>query len=144
MKKFIAVIAIVVTAGTYVYGMKYFHSEPKIVIKKQAQTLLSQEDQIKIIIKRNLKDIQKCYEQRLEEGLERNGKLKISWNISENGVPSNFMEENNQLNDTELFDCSSKSISKWKFPNGIPFQINYTFNLKQKERKTASTVTSTN
>lgn len=102
---------------------------------------MSQEDQIRSIVKKNIKDIQECYNQRIHDGLDKNGKLKISWDINEIGIASNFNEESNELNDTELFDCSSHAISKWRFPEGIYFKINYTFKLKQKERQTASVST---
>jgi hypothetical protein len=143
-KKMILLFIFAFTVAGSAYGMKYYyeHFENKggKVIYKHAPKL-SQQDKIRNIIKKNLKDIQDCYNQRLEDGLEKNGKLKISWEINEIGIASNFIESDNELNDTELYDCSSHAISKWRFPEGIYFKINYTFNLKQKEkgdRQTAS------
>lgn len=135
-------IAISAVAGS-VYGMKHYYENYETrngkIIHKTPR--LTQEDKIRKIIKQNLKDIQDCYNQRLEDGLEKNGNLKISWDINEVGIASNFIEADNQLNDTELYDCSSHAISKWRFPEGIYFKINYTFKLKKKEsgdRQTAS------
>ncbi|MES2768316.1 MAG: AgmX/PglI C-terminal domain-containing protein [Bdellovibrionota bacterium] len=144
-KKIILLSLSVFAVAGSAYGMKYYYDHfekrgGKIVSKIPK---LSQEDKIRNIIKKNLKDIQDCYNQRLEDGLDKNGKLKISWDINEIGIASNFNESDNELNDTELYDCSSHAISKWRFPEGIYFKINYTFKLKQKEkgdRQTASTV----
>lgn len=139
-KKVFLALAVFAVAGS-VYGMKYYHNNfeqrnGKIIHKSPK---LTQEDKIRSVIKKNLKDIQDCYNQRLRDGLERNGNLKISWDINEIGIASNFIETDNQLNDTELYDCSSHAISKWRFPEGIYFKINYTFKLKKKEnRETAS------
>jgi hypothetical protein len=142
-KKMLLVSALVFAVAGSAYVMKYYYDnyekrDGKIVHKAPR---LSQEDKIRNIIKKNLKDIQDCYNQRLDDGLDKNGKLKISWDINEIGIASNFMESDNELNDTELYDCSSHAISKWRFPEGIYFKINYTFKLKQKEkgdRQTAS------
>lgn len=144
-KKMLLVSTVVFGIAGSAYGMKYYydHFEKRGGKIVQKTPRLSQEDKIRSIIKRNLKDIQDCYNQRLEDGLDKNGKLKISWDINEIGIASNFMESDNELNDTELYDCSSHAISKWRFPEGIYFKINYTFKLKQKEqgdRQTASTV----
>lgn len=142
-KRVIFFSVLLLTAAGSAYGMKYYYNNyekrgGKIVHKAPR---LSQEDKIRNVIKRNLKDIKDCYNQRIEDGLVRNGKLKISWDINEIGIASNFMESDNELHDTELYDCSSHAISKWRFPEGIYFKINYTFKLKQKEqgdRQTAS------
>ncbi len=124
-----------------VYGMKHYYQHfettptGQVVAKPKPP---SQKDQIREIIKANLGDIQNCYNQRIGEGLDRIGELKIAWDINEIGLSSDFIEVKNELNDTELFDCSSHAISRWKFPEGIYFKINYTFHLKQKERTIAS------
>jgi len=142
-KKMLISSLLVFTVAGSAYGMKYyydhFENQQGKIVRKAPR--LSQEQKIRNVIKKNLKDIQECYNQRLEDGLNRNGKLKISWDINEIGITSNFLESDNELNDTELYDCSSHAISKWRFPEGIYFKINYTFNLKQKgDRKTASTI----
>lgn len=139
-RKIILIAIMTFVVGSTVYGMKYYRdnfetTKGKLVFKKKH---LSQEDLIRNVVKGNLKDIQDCYNQRIDDGLDRNGKLKISWDINEIGIASHFTEENNELNDTELFDCSSHAISKWRFPEGKFFKINYTFKLKQKDRQTAS------
>lgn len=142
-KKLILLSTFIFIGAGSVYGMKHYYQHyekrnGKIVPKAPR---LSQEEKIRSVIKQNLNDIQDCYNQRLQEGLERNGNLKISWDINEVGIASNFVETENDLNDTELYDCSSHAISRWRFPEGIYFKINYKFKLKQKEtsaRKTAS------
>lgn len=130
------------TVASTVYGMRVYYNnfETKNGVIRPKKHRMSQEDQIRAVVKRNIKDIEDCYNQRLQDGLARNGKLKISWDINEVGIASHFNEENNELNDTELFDCSSHAISRWRFPEGIYFKINYTFKLKQKDRQTASVV----
>lgn len=139
-KKTLLAIALVFTVATTVYGMKQYRTSLRtsVATPKIKKYKISQQDQIKIIIKKNIQDIQDCYNQRLDGGLDRGGKLKISWDINEVGLASNFYEERNELNDAELFDCSSLAISQWQFPKGIFFKINYTFKLKQKVRETAS------
>lgn len=145
-KKIILITVSIFTVAASAYGMKHYYQtyetvNGKVISKKPR---LSQEEKIRKIIKKNLKDIEACYNERLKDGLTRNGKLKISWDINEIGIPSNFYESDNQLNDTELYDCSSHAISKWKFPEGIYFKINYTFNLKQKDSEKVDREIATN
>lgn len=136
------ILSSIVVAGS-VYGMKHyyqnFETTPLGTVKPRPKPL-SQKDKIRKIIKANLKDIQDCYNLRIGDGLEKVGELKIAWEINEVGLSSDFIEVKNDLNDNELFDCSSHAISRWKFPEGIYFKINYTFHLKQKERTIASDI----
>jgi hypothetical protein len=143
-KKLVLITLTVFIVAGSVYGMKHYYEQNfvkrngKIILKTPR---LTQEDKIKRVIKDNLKDIEDCYNQRIRDGLDRNGNLKISWDINEVGIALNFIETDNQLNDTELYDCSSHAISRWRFPEGIYFKINYTFKLKRKDatdRQTAS------
>jgi hypothetical protein len=142
-KKKILLMLVILTVASTVYGMRMYYDnfETQNGVIKPKKKRLSQEDQIREVVKKNIKDIEECYNQRIDDGLQKNGKLKIAWDVNEVGIASHFAEEDNELNDTELFDCSSHAISRWRFPEGIYFKINYTFKLKQKERQTASTTT---
>lgn len=139
-KKILITTLLMLTIASTVYGMKQYYANFETTggVIKLKKHKMSQEDQIRNIVKKNVKDIEECYNQRIDDGLDKNGKLKISWDINEVGIASNFNEVDNELNDTELFDCSSHAISQWRFPEGIYFKINYTFKLKQKERQAAS------
>jgi hypothetical protein len=101
--------------------------------------ILTADLKIKKLIKENLQDIEDCYNDRLEHGLNKDGDLKISWDINNRGETSHFQEMKNDLDDSELYDCSAEAISQWDFPKGQPFAVHYTFHLKQKTKPDAST-----
>jgi hypothetical protein len=132
-RKLILLTVLVIFAGSAtVFGMKYVKlHKRKSALSKHKPT---QDQLIKAVVKNHMEQIVDCYNQRLQDGLDREGQLKISWDIDEQGTPLNFEEVQNQLRDSELYDCSSEAISQWQFPKGIYFKVNYTFNLRQKKK----------
>lgn len=135
---------VLVTAGAltsihYRHNMKKWWRGPQ---KPLASTvthaqIVTADAQIKLMIKRHLQDIMNCYNGRIEHGLTKEGDLKIAWEIDDQGVAANFQEMGNDLEDSELYDCSAQAISQWDFPVGQPFFVHYTFHLKQKAKPAA-------
>lgn len=131
---------VVATAGAmswvrYGSPIQWFHHSPRAAITRQGHVqALTADAEIKILIKKNLRDIMDCYNERLHHGLKGEGDLKISWEINGKGEASHFAEMGNDLEDSELYDCSAEAISQWDFPAGRPFFVHYTFHLKQKNQ----------
>lgn len=134
---------IVATAGTmtwmrYGHTMNWFSHKPAPQERFAHVQAITGDAEIKLMIKKNLRDIMNCYNERLQHGLGKEGDLKISWEIDGKGAASNFKEMGNDLEDSELYDCSAEAISQWSFPKGQPFFVHYTFHLKQKSRPDSS------
>lgn len=110
-------------------------SFPSMQVVELVNKPKTQDEMIKAIVKSHLPDIMNCYNQRIAEGLDKNGQLKVSWDLDEKGRPSNFEVLTNELGDSELSSCSSQAIAHWGFPKGIPFKVSYTFHLKQKDKR---------
>jgi hypothetical protein len=109
-------------------------SQKPVASAKVHGQVMTADAQIKLMIKRHLQDIMDCYNGRIEHGLNKEGDLKIAWEIDDQGGASHFQEMANDLEDSELYDCSAEAISQWNFPMGQPFFVHYTFHLKQKAK----------
>jgi len=134
-KLILLTVFLVFACGLSVFGMKYarkFWRHHRSALTKHKPT---QDELIKSVVKSHMNQIVACYNQRIRDGLNKVGNLKIAWDIDEQGNPLNFQEKENQLNDAELYDCSSQAISEWQFPRGIYYKVDYTFHLKQKNKK---------
>jgi hypothetical protein len=119
--------------GLGYYGLVQDHHRSVMTqAPPQRLPVLSPDMKVKSLIKKNLNDIMDCYNERLEHGLEGEGDLQISWEINGRGQAAHFAEIKNELQDSELYDCSAEAISQWKFPVGHAFVVHYTFHLKQK------------
>lgn|GEM_PF-2736395 len=130
---------VIATAGAMTWTRYRYHSVVAISSAPKGQVqALTADAKIKRLIKKNLNDIMDCYNERLQHGLNREGDLKIAWEINSQGVPSHFAEMGNDLDDSELYDCSAEAISQWDFPAGQPFFVHYTFHLKQKSKPEAA------
>lgn len=153
MKQSLWILPVVIVTAGALTGFHYRSSLQKwwkgpqrpVTAAARAQ-ILTADTQIKMLIKRHLQDIMDCYNGRIEHGLEKEGDLKIAWEINNQGEALHFQEMGNDLEDSELYDCSAEAISQWNFPVGQPFFVHYTFHLKQKtkpansaERDVAST-----
>lgn len=127
-------------SGSSVYAMKMRWTDKSLAPSTPQAPPLSEEDRIKQVVRKNLKDIQDCYNNRLKEGFSGEGKLTIAWVIDEYGVPNDMTALKDELQDEDMFRCSAEAIAKWRFPKNAVFQVNYTFNLKERDlRKPAST-----
>lgn len=90
-------------------------------------------DVIKRIIRRNLGDINYCYERRLNARPNLSGVYESEFYISANGSVQRAGASRETLGDARLNNCINSSIKTWKFPKpvgGTVVKVNYSFILK--------------
>lgn len=122
-------------AANYMYS--YYRQNQKIEVKPKANLPNAEKSQVVSIIKHRLKEIEDCYNQRLEEGLQGEGALQIGWFLDGSGQVSELEEMKNEFDDPDLYDCSAEAISKWEFPKNLVLKVHYTFHLRQKRQPTS-------
>lgn len=88
---------------------------------------------IERIIRRNLGDINYCYERRLNARPNLAGVFEAEFFIGANGNVQRSSSSRNTLGDGRLESCINNSIKTWKFPRpvgGTVVKVNYPFILK--------------
>lgn len=88
---------------------------------------------IERIIRRNLGDINYCYERRLNARPNLSGVFEAQFSIGANGRVQNVKAARNSLADGILDQCIRNSIKNWQFPKpvgGTVVNVNYPFILK--------------
>jgi hypothetical protein len=117
----------------------------EVPVPKTAQTETVDESAYQMVIKGRLKEVQACYNAELKKGLEiRAGKLVVKWTVTPEGKAGDFLEEQNEMNSSSLYECATKAIAAWPFPKNQTFMVRYTFKMRELEkpvlaRKAAST-----
>ena len=94
----------------------------------------SAESSPRAVITEHLSEAQDCYEARVKAGLQKTGKLVISWRINSDGTSGNFKSRSNETGDDSLYNCVVEKIKTWKFPLSMKSQIHtylYTFEFKK-------------
>lgn len=140
LKRIVFTILVISVLTASSYGMTFFYkyytqSKKLSVHPKPAIAKINPEKRAVVsIIKTHLSEIEDCYNQRLEEGLNQEGALQIGWFLDGSGDASNLEEMKNELRDSDLFECSAEAISQWKFPKDLVIQVHYTFHLRQKRQ----------
>lgn len=72
-------------------------------------------DEIRNVIKSNIKDVRGCYEKALDRNLKVQGKLVAEWRINGDGTVTDAVEKQSTLNDPEMVKCILGKIGTWKF-----------------------------
>ncbi len=88
---------------------------------------------IERVIRRNLGDINYCYERRLNARPNLSGVFEAEFYIGANGRVKSSGSSRNTLSDARLNNCINSSIKTWKFPKpvgGTVVKVNYPFILK--------------
>lgn len=126
-----------VAVGTGYVGVKHADRIRAMVLREPAQEKLSaiakgelKKESFQMLIQGKLAEVQECYNAQLRQGLRREGKLVIKWAVDAKGQSSQFTEELNELNSTELYDCTTTAIESWNFPKNHPTFIRYTFKMR--------------
>lgn len=106
----------------------------KTVSKKSSQAETSDEGFL-MTVRGRLAEVQKCYDAQLKQGLRKSGSLVVKWAVDAQGRASDFQEEVNELDSTELYDCTVVAIGSWPFPKQRPTYIRYTFKMKALDKE---------
>lgn len=77
----------------------------------------------RIVVTEHLDQAKDCYVSRVKEGLDKDGKLVISWTINDQGQAVSLKERLNELGDEKLFQCLSEKIENWKFTPSAKSEI---------------------
>lgn len=138
------VIGVMLGSGL-TYGARFISINWKSVSKEKKKAVVEIPTVAAQVTKDQLKDIEDCYTSRIQNGLSKKGRLKLSWFVNDQGRAENIELVDNELSDEDLYECSIAAISHWSFPENKPFNIQYTFNLIPRDaenfnfaRKTAS------
>lgn len=98
-------------------------------IRSAAKAELKKES-FQMLIQGKLAQVQECYNAQLRQGLRKEGRLVVKWAVDAQGRSSQFSEEVNELESTELYDCTTMAIESWAFPKNHPTFIRYTFKMR--------------
>ena len=85
---------------------------------------------IKRVIRRNIKQVQFCYERSLVTSPKLAGKVVVKFSIGPTGAVTNASVSKTTLNNQTVEDCIVKKILRWKFPQpegGGEVNVNYPF-----------------
>jgi hypothetical protein len=105
--------------------------------RETSRTETVSEADYQMVIRGRLAEVQACYNEQLKKGLHKAGKLVVKWSVTPEGLAQDFVEELNELESAELYDCAITAISKWPFPKNQTFMIRYTFKMKELEKPAA-------
>ncbi len=89
--------------------------------------------EIERVVRRNMGDINYCYERRLNARPNLSGIFEAEFSIGANGSVQRSGSSRNTLGDNRLDSCINDSIRTWKFPKpigGTVVKVNYPFILK--------------
>lgn len=133
---FAALVIAVVGILQFDHLSKMFGDEKSEIVKTPAtaQTETADDSAYQMVIKGRMSEVQACYNSLLEKGLSKSGKLVVKWTVTPEGKASDFSEELNELDSTELYDCTTTAISNWPFPKKQTFMIRYTFKMREIEK----------
>jgi hypothetical protein len=87
-----------------------------------------------MVVRGRLAEIQECYNAQLRQGLNKSGVLVVKWAVDAKGKAGDFLEEANELQSPELYQCATAAIESWPFPKRRPLFIRYTFKMREFER----------
>lgn len=90
-------------------------------------------EQINKVVRRNKRDITRCYETRepFNPGME--GQVSVNFIINGSGRVVASAIKNSSINDKPLNNCLNRKIATWKFDkptNGVNVKVTYPFNFK--------------
>ncbi len=93
-------------------------------------------DAPRVVVTEHLNEAKDCYVARVKEGLDKDGKLVVSWTINEQGQAINLKSRLNELGDEKLYLCLAEKIKAWKFTPAEKSKIQdflFPFIFKRKE-----------
>lgn len=129
-------ISLIVFMGLVTLLSRNSSKAPEMPPKKETKVTQDEtQDPFQMVIKGRLAEVQDCYNTLLKRGLKKEGKLVVKWMVDSHGASSQFEEELNEMDSTELFDCTASAIQNWPFPKNRPIQIRYTFKMRAIEKE---------
>ncbi len=133
-----SVILVAIVVGLWQKGHLHSWMKPgkteEASKKPTAQIENSDDSAYQMVIKGRLAEVQACYNQELKKGVSKAGKLVVQWTVNPEGKAEDFKEELNELESSELYDCTTQAIANWPFPKDQVFQIRYTFKMREIEK----------
>lgn len=90
-------------------------------------------EQINKVVRRNKRDITRCYETREQFNPGMEGQVSVNFTINASGQVIASAVKNSSINDKPLNNCLSRKIATWRFDkptNGVNVKVTYPFNFK--------------
>lgn len=82
-------------------------------------------------VRRNQRDLQRCYERGLGRDPKLAGHVTYQWTITPAGEATNVLARGGDLNDAAMLNCMTAAIKAWRFPaSGAPTKIHFPFVFK--------------
>lgn len=75
-------------------------------------------------------EVTACYGEALKNAPGMKGKLRLSWDIDENGKAQNFKRDSGTINNDDVVKCIAKVLEKAEFPRaraGETVRVEYPF-----------------
>ncbi len=89
-------------------------------------------EQISKVVRRNKRDINRCYESRLQFSPKMKGRVTMGFSINAAGRVISSASNGSNINDKALQDCMARKIKTWRFDkpiNGRTVKVSFPFNL---------------
>ena len=112
----------------------------KIKVKSQSVITISEEETIIIgsltreeidrVVKRNIEQLEYCYDVQLMKEPNLNGKIEITWVIEANGFVQSAYIKTTTLQSPAGEECMLRRVQRWRFPRprgGGIVEVNYPF-----------------
>jgi len=91
---------------------------------------------IKSVVEENSGQLKYCYEKRLQENKDLEGKIEVTWTL-EGGVATATEVLSNSTADPKLADCIVEKIQSWDFPVDAEGQVTWPFVFRSQASATA-------
>lgn len=104
---------------------------PEVIPEEPETTGALDREIIQRVVRQNRRQIQHCYEQRLQRNPDLAGRITMQWTISPTGDVVSASVQNSTVNDTEVEQCMRRRIMQWVFPEpdgGGVVRVNYPWN----------------
>jgi len=95
-------------------------------------------EQINKIVRRNKKDISRCFETREQFSPGLAGQVSMNFTINSSGAVTSASAGSSSISDRALKNCLSRKISNWRFDKptgGSTVKVSYPFNFKSTQGK---------
>lgn len=83
------------------------------------------------------RDVKGCEIQQRMKSKKLDGKMVVYWEVSEDGVASDFSRGKDTLDNNDLYHCLEKKIMAWKFPKpplDRPIELEHEFSFSSKKK----------
>ena len=114
-------------------GSAEIGSGPAVTLKPQVSVGsgsmdddIGNKDGVKGVIKRYAGQLKYCYERRLRQVPDLEGRVELGWSVFDGAVEGVYVVSNS-TGDSELADCMMKKVRAWSFPSDVEGDVSWPF-----------------